>query len=298
MAKTDIGWSDWSWNPLRYRTKYPLHVLNGRVVGMVNEKSVLLPAGTSGHHCEKISPGCAHCYSCAMNARKLSWGTGLDYIPQNTEHLEAYLDEEAFAAPLRWKRPRMVFPFSMTDLFGAWVPQELQLALMERMEEAQQHTFQVLTKRPEIAVRFMEFYKATIGRVPQNVWIGTSVENKLMAEQRMPWLIVCPAAKLFVSYEPALELVDFKKWLPYIHWLIIGGESGAGARPFNVGWAEDTIEDCAAANVPLWVKQMGSKPRDTSMKLTGKGDNPEEWYIKYRVQQMPEGFQIKPKAVK
>jgi len=301
MAKTNIGWTDDSWNPLRYRTKKDLWVLSGRAVPSFEREfsgGTKIPAGTSGHHCEKISPGCAHCYSCAMNARKLSWGTGLDYVPQNTEHLEPYLDEEAFAAPLRWKRPRMVFPFSMTDLFGAWVPQELQFALMQRMEEAQQHTFQVLTKRPDIAVRFMEFYKATTGRVPPNVWIGTSVENNLMAEQRMPWLIVCPAAKLFVSYEPALELVDFKKWLPYFHWGIIGGESGAGARGFQIEWADATVKDFAAAGVPLWVKQMGKccyQGADRVV-LTGKGEDPKEWPEEIRCQQMPEGFQIKPKG--
>jgi protein gp37 len=177
-----------------------------------------------------------------------------------------------FEAPLKWKEPRLIFTCSWSDWFveeaDAWRDEAWDV-----IRRTPQHTYQILTKRIDRAV----------GRVPvpllPNVWLGVSVEDQQRADERIPLLLQTPAAVRFLSVEPMLGPVDLRPFLAYmdgpeyrnglrrnpyydnrINWVIIGGESGAGARPFDVAWARSAIAWCKAAGVPVFVKQLGAKP--------------------------------------
>jgi len=243
---------------------------------------------------------------------------------------------EMLEAPLRWRKPERVFVNSMSDLFHEDVPDEFIDQVFAVMALCPQHTFQVLTKRPE---RMRAYMTAPVtgswaGRVepdegahwrvraamtemlstcparalndavawqeshfPEgdgfmrrwplpNVWLGVSVEDQATADERIPLLLETPAAVRWVSFEPALGLVDFTsikhtagpgyfgdclQWYhkpdaagdqPFgaLDWVVVGGESGRGARPFDVEWARSTVRQCKAAGVPVFVKQIGAKP--------------------------------------
>jgi protein gp37 len=278
MGKTKIEWATDSWNPLR-----------ARPAGMPDPER---EPPRNGWYCEHVSPGCEHCYAETMNRRL---GTGLPFKPGHRKDVEVFLDEKTLLAPLRWKRPRMIFACSMTDLFGEWVKDEWIERVFAVMSVAEKHTFQVLTKRSQRMRSFMTSrrrdtvydHMAVIRteeggdisyRVPwplPNVWLGTSAEDQQRADERIPLLLDTPAAVRFVSLEPLLSGIDLSAWPKRcwlrtvgqdsvatragLDWVIVGGESGHGARPMHPDWARSLRDQCAAAGVPFFMKQMAKK---------------------------------------
>lgn len=222
MDRTLIAWTDATWNPLRARRKDDAKV--------------------TGWHCEIVSEGCRNCYAQALNRRQLpNNGTGLEYKRSAEEQVEHYVDEKLLTQPLRWQRPRRIFLSSMTDVFGRWVSYDALDRLFAVMALTPQHTYQVLTKRPERAheyltgdiddlVRRWQNAACPPGGVTEspcaagvvsdagfplpNVWIGTSAEDQQTAFDRIPVLIETPAAKRFVSAEPLIGPIEFPlRWL-------------------------------------------------------------------------------------
>ncbi len=201
---------------------------------------------------------------------------------------------ERLTIPLAWKKPRMIFVNSMSDLFHESVPFEFVDRVFAVMALCPQHTFQILTKRPERMAEYGSLrghtgvgkigiideiarrtggaddggvFYAAVERVKQwplpNVWLGTSCENQAMADERVPWLMKCPGAVRFVSAEPLLGPVK----LPLCHgntdmagidWVIVGGESGANARACNVAWVQRIVKQCKGVGVSVFVKQLGA----------------------------------------
>lgn len=340
--------------------------------------------GKVGTHCEKPSAECKFCYAETHNKRNLpAGGTALAYTVGNRDLVDIFVDEKALTAPLRWRKPCNVFPCSLTDLFGEFVPFEMIDRVFAVMALTPHITYMVLTKRAarmreymtraggvaEIGDRAKELFathrgipesvKASfkiypIGPIMQNgepefgwrwflpwplpnVILGVSVGDQETANLRIPDLLATPSVACNVSYEPAIGPVNFRRivieppgsggtiyldalkgegcsvggvW-PYraLDQVIIGGESGAKARPFDVQWARDLIAQCRATGRKCFVKQMGAKPmyrphgdddpkhlfngmrllKSNGNPLTGKGENISEWPIDLRVRQVING---------
>lgn len=195
--------------------------------------------------CTQVSPGCAHCYAKTFAER---W-RGVPGHPY--EHgFDVMLRPERLDQPLQWKRSRVVFVNSMSDLFHEDVPDAYIRKVFRVMKQADQHTFQVLTKRSERV--------AHLGRKlqwPENVWMGVSVENQRWTT-RIDDLRSVPAKTRFLSCEPLLGPLSLN--LDGIDWVIVGGESGAGARPMKAAWATSIREQCSAAGVHFFFKQWGA----------------------------------------
>jgi protein gp37 len=197
---TAIEWTDETWNPIRASS----------------------PEHGNGWHCERVSEGCRNCYAEVINRDR--FGTGLAYTRPNRDRVEISSWRTTLGAPLRWRKPRRIFVCSMTDLFGEWVPFELIDWVFAVMALAPQHTYQVLTKRPE---RMREYLVGRRDWAIPNLWLGVSVEDQVAAESRIPVLLDTPAAVRFLSCEPLLGPVDLEPWLAtgLLHWVICGGES-------------------------------------------------------------------------
>lgn len=195
--------------------------------------------------CTKISAGCKFCYAERMAGRLKAMG-----VPQYADGFNLTLQPGALDLPLSWRRPRRVFVNSMSDLFHKGVPVEYIARVFDVMRRCPQHSFQVLTKRPEIAAEH-----ATRLPWPSNIWLGTSIENALVID-RLAALKRVPAAVRFLSLEPLLGPLP-KLRLSHIDWVIVGGESGPGARPIAADWVRQIREQCLAAGVPFFFKQWG-----------------------------------------
>jgi protein gp37 len=219
--KTTIEWTEATWNP---------------VTG-----------------CSKVSPGCAHCY-----AERLSMRFGWSRKPWLPEHAgeNVVLHEDRLEQPLRWRRPRMIFVNSMSDLFHELVPVPFIESVFDMMATAEQHVFQVLTKRHE---RLAEL--APLLPWPPNVWMGVSIENARWAV-RADYLRRVPAAVRFISAEPLLGRLEGLE-LNGIDWLIAGGESGPRHRPVRAEWLRDLRDLCEEEGVAFFFKQWGG-PRSKS----------------------------------
>jgi protein gp37 len=205
--------------------------------------------------CTKISPGCAHCYAERMAKRlkamgQVRYGNGFKLT----------LQPDVLEVPLRWRRPRMIFVNSMSDLFHTDVPAEFIARCFAVMQRASHHTFQVLTKRPERAAELS-------GSLPwpKNVWMGTSVENADYVH-RIRSLVQIPAAVRFLSLEPLLGPLP-RIDLARIDWVIVGGESGPHARPMDRSWAADIRDQCRRARVPFFFKQWGGANKKKAGRL-------------------------------
>lgn len=263
--KTGIEWTDATWNP------------------------------TTG--CDQVSPGCDNCYALTLAKRLKAMGSPRYQVDGNpatsgpgfgfTMHADA-LDQ-----PLRWTRSRRIFVNSMSDLFHGDMDDDFLARVFAVMALAQQHTFQVLTKRPGRmrsllnSDRFIDRFgealytfehptgEETAEPISQwplpNVWLGTSVEDQKRADLRVPALLGTPAAVRFLSMEPLLGPVSFRwaKWHPLVNsdhlaglrgldWVIVGGESGRGARPMHADWARTLRDQCSEAGVAFHFKQWGS----------------------------------------
>jgi protein gp37 len=223
-----IEWTDSTWNPIR--------------------------------GCTKISPGCTHCYAETFAERfrgvkghPYEQGFDLRFVPEKLEE------------PLRWSKPRMIFVNSMSDLFHEDVPTEYILQVAGVMQKANWHTYQVLTKRADRLQTVLNTALREQASLP-HIWWGVSVENRKHGLPRIEYLRNTPATIRFLSVEPLLEdlgTVD----LHGIHWVIVGGESGHGARPMERSWVESIRDQCAAANVPFFFKQWGGVQKKKAGRL-------------------------------
>jgi protein gp37 len=206
--------------------------------------------------CTQISPGCARCYAKTF-AERFRGVPGHPY----EQGFDLRLWPERLELPLTWRKPRLIFVNSMSDLFHEDVPARFVRSVFAVMERASWHTFQVLTKRPERAA-------ALSGRLPwpENVWMGVSVENQRWTT-RIDALRETGAATKFLSCEPLLGPLRLD--LREIDWVIVGGESGPRARPMRADWARDVRAQCQAAGVPFFFKQWGT--HDERGARVGKG---------------------------
>jgi protein gp37 len=287
--KTKIEWSDATWTPIRARRK---------------------DDGKIGVHCERISPGCQRCYSATFNHRRLpNQGTGLDFTVPNREKVDIFLDEKILTLPLKWKKGRKIFVCSQTDLFAEFVPVEFIARVFNVMADCPRHTFQLLTKRADRMQHILYgpkhhglwTPKMWHNEVLPNVHLGVSVETPEYL-WRVAKLLGTPAARRFVSYEPALAGVDFSDYLQPSsrlpgrharispgHWIIDadgahlmwrgldqiidGGESGPGARPMQPDWARSVRDQCVASGTAFFFKQWGGVQK----KKAGRELDGREW---------------------
>jgi protein gp37 len=209
--------------------------------------------------CSKISLGCRHCYAERMAGRLHAMGN-----PRYRNGFQVTLHRDQVDLPLRWTKPQMIFVNSMSDLFHRDVPAEFIAEVFDAMAQASHHTFQVLTKR----AKRLAMLAPSLPR-PGNVWLGVSVETAAYVE-RIACLRDAPAAVRFLSLEPLLGPMP-ELPLDGINWVIVGGESGPGARPMRVEWARSVRDQCLAAGVPFFFKQWGGVQRTKAgRQLDGK----------------------------
>ncbi|OKP99244.1 DUF5131 family protein [Paenibacillus sp. P46E] len=195
--------------------------------------------------CSKVSEGCKNCYALTMAKRLHAMGN-----PRYLNGFNVTLHDDLIEVPLTWKQPKRIFVNSMSDLFHEDVPYEFILKVFETMEKAHWHTFQILTKRSE---RLMNLARDLPW--PSNVWQGVSVENERVTF-RIDHLREVPANRRFLSLEPLLGPLDNLN-LNGIHWVIVGGESGFGARPMKEEWATSIRDQCLDQKVAFFFKQWG-----------------------------------------
>lgn len=308
--------------------------------------------------CTKVSAGCRNCYAETVADR--FWGKQYGTVDgERRRFTVVWTHPERLDEPLRWRKPRRVFVNSMSDLFHDAVPDEFIDCVFAVMALCPQHTFQVLTKRPERMRRYLSGddiaggwtrsdrwsnagAKIDAGRAfdcgcaPQilpNVWLGVSAENQETADERIPILLDTPAAVRFVSAEPLLGPIDLLSvTFPHarmnvlegvgvatrgvvgqsmpnafsnkLDWIITGGESGPRARPCDVVWIRGIVEQCKAANVACFVKQLGSfsthavevgrftgseehPEKHRNRHMASKGCDPSEWPVDLCVREFP-----------
>lgn len=217
-STTEIEWTDATWNP---------------VTG-----------------CSKITRGCDFCYAERFSERF----RGVEKHPfQNGFDLT--LRPERVRQPLSWRKPKRIFVNSMSDLFHKDVPIHFIDAIFDTMENAGWHTFQVLTKRSSLMVRYLRRRYGPHGSAPPHIWIGVSIEDERNVV-RLKHLRTANASVKFVSFEPLLGPIG-KMNLTGIHWAIVGGESGPRARPMAEEWAIEIRDQCREAKVAFFFKQWG-----------------------------------------
>jgi len=225
VAQSSIEWTEATWNP---------------VTG-----------------CDKVSPGCKHCYAEVM-ARRLA-GMGQ---PNYRNGFELTLQPHMLDRPLTWRRPQMIFVNSMSDLFHSAVPVAFIERVFDTIQQAHWHTFQMLTKRAERLEQL-----APSLRWPANLWVGVSVERQDYA-WRIEHLRRVPASTRFLSLEPLLGPLP-RLDLRGIDWVIVGGESGPRARPMDEAWVVDIQAQCHRARVPFFFKQWGGRNKKQAGRLLG-----------------------------
>jgi protein gp37 len=230
--ESKIEWTDATWNPVR--------------------------------GCTKISPGCKHCYAETF-AERFRGVPGHPY----EQGFDLRLVPEKLLEPLRWSSPKMVFVNSMSDLFQDGVPDEYIKAVVDVMCIAKWHTFQVLTKRAE---RMQQLLASSLGyaALQKHIWWGVSVEDKKYGVPRIKSLQKTPASVRFLSIEPLLEDIGPIP-LEGIHWVIVGGESGPGARPMDEEWVLSVRRQCRRMGTKFFFKQWGGvRKAETGRLLEGK----------------------------
>jgi protein gp37 len=226
--RSSIEWTDATWNPVR--------------------------------GCTKISPGCAHCYAATFAERF----RGVPNHPYE-QGFDLRLVPEKLEEPLRWRQPRMVFVNSMSDLFQSGVPDSFIVDVARVMQRAERHTFQVLTKRSE---RLRDLLRSKLSFVAgeRRIWWGVSVEDRKHGLPRITHLQGTPTGTRFLSIEPLLEGLGTLD-LRGIAWVIVGGESGWGARPMEAAWVRSIRGQCREARVPFFFKQWGGPRKDRTGRL-------------------------------
>lgn len=236
--KTKIEWADTTWNPIT--------------------------------GCEPISEGCENCYAKRM-AKRLAGRFG---YPKDNPFQPGVFHADKLGQPLHWKKPRRIFVCSMSDLFHEEGMAQDVFGVLSIISRCPQHTFLILTKRPENIPFFCEF---TGIHFPKNLWLGVTAENQKTADERIPELLRIPAPVRFVSVEPMLEKMNIEDylWSEYdkasmsnqmtsnmeglrkdkLDWVICGAETGPGKRPMNDSWAWDLFLQCQNADVPFFFKK-------------------------------------------
>lgn len=213
--------------------------------------------------CTKVSAGCDHCYAERFSERF----RGVKGHPFE-QGFDLTLRPERLEQPLVWKRPKMIFVNSMSDLFHKLIPSDFISQVFDTMEKADWHTFQVLTKRSSILRSFVNARYQT-RPVPSHIWLGVSVEDSKRAS-RIRHLQKTNAGVRFVSIEPLLGPLGTID-LSGISWVIAGGESGPGARPMELAWARSVRDECVAQHVPFFFKQWGGlRPKSGGRELDGR----------------------------
>jgi protein gp37 len=251
-AKTGIEWTDATWSPIRARVKKGAAKI-ARAKGYTSLVQIAEKmAGHVGPHCEHKSSGCDHCYAETNNHRCLPHnGTGLPYDRRSRDLVDPVIDEKVLSQPLSWRKPKLIFIENQSDLFGEWVTDGMLDRVFDVMARCPQHVFQLLTKRPE---RMLEYLQ---DRAPlANVWLGVSVENQAV-DKRIPLLLQTPTAVRFLSCEPLLGPITLEG-CERLDWVICGGGSGPHARPMHPDWAHSLRDQCIAAGVPFFFKQWGA----------------------------------------
>ncbi|AMU58946.1 DUF5131 family protein [Mycobacteroides abscessus] len=279
--KTGIEWTDATWNP------------------------------TTG--CDKVSPGCDNCYAMTLAKRLKAMGSPRYQVDGDPETsgpgFGVTVHPTALDQALRWTRPRRIFVNSMSDLFHTRVPDEYIARVFAVMALAPRHTFQLLTKRHgrmRALLNSRDFLQLvwdawsvengpdeseSLGTDPAerwplpNVWLGVSAEDQKRADLRIPALYDTPAAVRFVSAEPLLGLIDTTtsgllardEFDRGIDWMIVGGESGPGARPMHLDWAKQLRDQCEEAGVAFHMKQYGEHLARALKLKDRKGGDPAEW---------------------
>jgi protein gp37 len=229
---SEIEWTDATWNPVR--------------------------------GCTKITPGCDHCYAETF-AERFRGVPGHPY----EQGFDLRLVPEKLAEPLRWKTPKTIFVNSMSDLFHKEVPEEYVEGVGRVMALANWHTYQVLTKRSSLLRNMLKTRLNFAAGLP-NIWWGVSVEDRAHGLVRIRHLQQAPAAVRFLSIEPLLEDLGELN-LEGIHWVIVGGESGHGARSMQHEWVESIRDQCVRAEVPFFFKQWGGvRKSKTGRELNGR----------------------------
>jgi protein gp37 len=243
-------------------------------------------ADDGGNYCEMVSPGCARCYASTLNAAGTRFGgNGLKFGGANQDRPEMTLNVDMVNSWSRMRKARKIFVGSMTGIAGPWVPDWMVYALFAGMANAPRQTFQLLTKRPERMAELVGGWlrQVGLGQLPKNIWLGTSAEDQKRLDERLTWLMRSLAQVTFLSLEPLLGPIRMPtRDMP--DWIIIGGESGHNARPLHLSWIEDILEQCRAAGIPAFVKQMGSHWGGAAH---SKGGEPEEWPMGLRVRMFP-----------
>lgn len=231
-ANSSIEWTDATWNPVR--------------------------------GCTKISPGCKHCYAETF-AERFRGVPGHPY----EQGFDLKLIPEKLGEPLKWSSPKKIFVNSMSDLFHPDVPDDYILKVARIMEVADWHTYQVLTKRANRLAELLNTKLKTIA-AHKHIWWGVSVENRKHGLPRIDHLRSTPAAMKFLSVEPLLEHLGPMN-LEGIDWVIVGGESGPGARPLDPAWVIDIRDQCKEASVAFFFKQWGGvRKKTTGRQLEGR----------------------------
>lgn len=196
--------------------------------------------------CTKISPGCKYCYAETMAERLQAMGA-----PGYENGFKITLHPDRLTQPMQRKKSAIYFVNSMSDMFHEEIPFEFLDRMFDTIRKTPQHIYQILTKRPE---RMEEYFKTR--SAPDNAWLGVTVEDKKYGLPRIDILRRIDAKIRFLSIEPLLE--DLGKFdLSGIHWVIVGGESGAKARPMKAEWVEPIRQQCQIARVPFFFKQWG-----------------------------------------
>lgn len=236
--RTAIEWTDATWNP------------------------------TTG--CTRVSAGCDNCYAEQLSRRLLSttYRSRLPVVNTTANRRDPFavrMWPERLRVPASWREPRRVFVNSMSDLFHHEVPEDYVRECFHVMLEVDRHVYQVLTKRPGRAARFVRRNADLFpGGLPGHVWIGTSVEDQSV-DYRVRHLLAIPAEVRFLSCEPLIGPLDLSAFMngraggDGLHWVIVGGESGIGARPMDAGWARVVRDQCRGARVPFFFKQWGGR---------------------------------------
>lgn len=298
---TTIQWTNETLNPFRARNR---------------------ETGGVGHFCVKVDPACARCYAEPYQVRRHN---PIRYAAQDLALVDLFLDENVLLQPLRWVEKRMIFPCSMTDLFGEFYPFEWIDKFVAVAAVADWHIYQVLTKR---AARMAEYFArddlrarvaeaaewiATLSAVPKGIrgralvvadsirktglfplpgwWQGVSAGTQEGADERIPYLQDPPFSVRWVSAEPILEKIDLARHLSILDWGVVGGESGRLARVCRVDHIIGVVLQFRSAGKPVFVKQLGARPIEPTgeeIKLVdSKGGDPAEWPEFLRVRQMP-----------
>jgi protein gp37 len=268
MHKSKIEWCDSSWNPVR-------------TVDNV-------------FYCSKVSAGCTHCYAEIVSAW-IARMNGLKPEPYTArkQYPEMKLDRKMLASWRNMTKTKKNFVSSLSDIFGEFVPEEMIFEILDAMYLAHRQVWQILTKRTQRACTIINKWldKHMLPKLPEHMWIGTSVEDQETFDQRVMWLLLIPAAVRWLSVEPLLNRIDMtdcgyphpqlgighhnplsgandllEAYLPNakIHWVVVGGESGKDHRPMEQQWVRNIKAQCKQYEVPFFFKQWGGKKKDES----------------------------------